>query len=102
MSEALKEFSFDRKDIVEIENRKEVLQTESNNQMRYSMAGLITGTVFALMGTALFILGISGSVSWTAKGLGFESRLVDGSPGALLSIIGLIIVLGTRYNRVCK
>lgn len=69
----------------------------SKHQLIYSIAGLILGLVCILGGVALFINGVSGSTSWTAKILGAESQVSDAAPGAVLFIVGLFIVLITRY-----
>ena len=69
----------------------------SKHQLIYSIAGLILGLVCILGGVALFINGVAGSTSWTAKILGAESQISDAAPGAVLFIVGLFIVLITRY-----
>ena len=51
-----------------------------------------------VLGIVLFFLGITGAVSWTAKVLGAESQLVDAAPGVVLFVVGLFVVLVTRYD----
>ena len=72
----------------------EVLKGERH----YAVAGLITGCLVILVGCALFYLGVDGKVTWSAKAFGFSSELVDASPGAVLFIVGLFIIWGTRYK----
>lgn len=69
----------------------------SKHQLLYSIAGLILGGVCMLGGIILFLNGVTGSTSWTAKLLGTESQLSDAAPGAVLFIVGMFIVLITKY-----
>jgi len=69
----------------------------SKHQLLYSIAGLILGGVCMLGGIVLFLNGVTGSTSWTAKLLGAESQLSDAAPGAVLFIVGLLVVLTTKY-----
>ncbi|GAB3939282.1 hypothetical protein [Larkinella terrae] len=64
----------------------------------YSMTGLGLGLVSMIGGIALFLNGIAGSTSWTAKILGNESTITDAAPGAILFIVGLFTVVTTRYK----
>ena len=66
-------------------------------QFLYSFGGLILGGICIIGGILLFINGISGSTSWSAKLLGIESGLSDAAPGAILFIVGLFIVVATRF-----
>lgn len=75
----------------------DVVTELSKHQLLYSIAGLILGTVCMLGGIVLFLNGVTGSTSWTAKFLGAESQLSDAAPGAVLFIVGLFIVLITKY-----
>ena len=49
-------------------------------------------------GIVLFFLGITGTMTWGAKVLGAESQLSNAAPGALLFVVGLFVVLITRYK----
>ena len=64
----------------------------------YSMTGLALGFVSMVGGIALFLNGVTGSTSWAAKILGTESRLTDAAPGAVLFLVGLFVVVVTRYK----
>lgn len=64
----------------------------------YSMTGLFLGLVSMLGGIALFLHGVAGSTSWTAKILGNESTITDAAPGAVLFVVGLFVVVATRYR----
>ena len=75
----------------------EVVTELSKHQLLYSIAGLIVGAGCMLGGIVLFLNGVTGSTSWTAKLLGAESQLSDAAPGAVLFIVGLFIVLITKY-----
>lgn len=64
----------------------------------YSICGLVLGLACVLGGIVLFIRGISGSTSWTASIIGAESTITDAAPGAVLFIVGLFVVLITRFR----
>jgi hypothetical protein len=68
----------------------------------YSMTGLILGLICMIGGIILFLNGVSGATSWTAKILGSESIITDAAPGAILFIVGLFIVIATRYSAKIK
>lgn len=67
-------------------------------QFVYSLVGLIVGLGVVLVGSALFLRGIAGNASWTARILGFESAISDAGPGALLFVVGIFIVWSTRFE----
>ena len=66
-------------------------------QFIYSMAGLVLGLVCVIGGIVLFLYGIAGETSWTAKVIGLESDISDAAPGSLLFIAGICIVYITRF-----
>lgn len=74
----------------------------SRNELFYSLSGLVVGLVCILGGIILFLNGIVGATSWTAKILGAESTVSDAAPGALLFIVGMFCVFITRYKFVHK
>jgi hypothetical protein len=67
-------------------------------QIIYSLAGLTLGLICIVGGILLFIRGIVGSSSWTAKIVGAESNISDAAPGVILFIVGLFIILVTKYS----
>ena len=84
-------------------------KTDSNTQLAlakfeliYSIIGQFLGLICILGGVILFINGVAGSTSWTAKILGAESTITDAAPGAILFIVGLFFVFVTRYKFVHK
>jgi hypothetical protein len=64
----------------------------------YSMTGLFLGLVSMLGGIVLFLNGVTGTTSWTAQILGNTSNLTDAAPGAVLFVVGLFVVIATRYR----
>jgi hypothetical protein len=62
------------------------------------MAGLVLGLVSMIGGSVLFLNGVAGSTNWTAKILGNESTITDAAPGAILFVIGLFVVIVTRFK----
>ncbi|WP_111899585.1 hypothetical protein [Aeromonas veronii] len=71
-------------------------------ELIYTVIGQILGLVCILGGIALFLNGVAGSTSWTAKIFGAESTITDAAPGAVLFIVGLFFVIVTRYKFVHK
>jgi hypothetical protein len=64
----------------------------------YSLCGMVLGLVCILGGIVLFLRGVTGATSWTAKLLGAESSMTDAAPGAILFIVGLLLVVATRFR----
>lgn len=77
---------------------KEVLLASMKHKFIYSMTGLFLGLISMLGGILLFLNGVAGSSSWTAKILDSESTITDAGPGAILFIVGLFVILITRYK----
>jgi hypothetical protein len=73
------------------------LERLSKDQLTYSISGLILGGICVVGGIVLFLNGVAGSTSWTAKILSAESNVSDAAPGAVLFIVGLFVVFSTRY-----
>lgn len=67
-------------------------------ELIYSITGLVLGLCCIAAGVVLFLKGITGSTSWTAKALGLESTISDAAPGAIVFIVGLFVVMVTRYK----
>lgn len=64
----------------------------------YSYGGLVLGLMCILGGLALFVGGATATTNWVAHILGSTSEISDASPGAVLFIVGLFIVLVTRFD----
>lgn len=64
----------------------------------YSIAGLVLGLICTIGGIALLIMGVTGASDWYASFLGFESRITQAAPGAVLFVVGLFTALVTRYK----
>ncbi len=67
-------------------------------QLVYSTLGLILGLVCILGGIYLFIQGVTGEMNWSLKLLGNESDIVNAAPGAVLFIVGLFLVIVTKFK----
>jgi hypothetical protein len=63
---------------------------------RYAFVGILVGALMILLGGGLFLLGITGVMTWVARALGFTSKFVDASPGAVLFIVGLLVIWNSR------
>jgi hypothetical protein len=80
------------------EHSDRVITKVSNHQLIYSLAGLVLGLACIIGGIILFLAGVSGKMSWTAKFLGASSEILDAAPGAVLFIVGLFTVFVTRFR----
>jgi hypothetical protein len=69
-------------------------------QRRASRDALVVGVVLALLGVVLFLLGIAGSLTWSLQAFGFDSKLVDASPGAVMVVAGVIVMVLNRFRAV--
>jgi hypothetical protein len=67
-------------------------------QLIYSLGGLVLGFACIIGGIVLFLHGVTGATSWTAKILGAQSTVSDAAPGVVLFIVGLFFVVVTRFN----
>jgi hypothetical protein len=84
-------------------------KTYSNTQLGLAKFELINsimwqflGLVCILGGLILFLNGVAGSTSWTAKILGAESTITDAASGAISFKVGLFFVFLIRYKFVHK
>lgn len=68
----------------------------------YSICGLLLGLACIIGGILLFLHGVTGSTNWTANILGAESTITDAAPGAVLFVVGIFLVLITRYTTRVK
>ena len=60
--------------------------------------GLLLSLAVLLVGCSLFYVGISGNVARVARALGLTIEIAEASPGALLFVVGLLMVWATRYK----
>lgn len=67
-------------------------------QLIYSTIGLILGHVCVLGGIYLFVLGVTGEMNWSLKVFGNESVIANAASGAVLFIVGLFLVIVTKFK----
>ncbi len=67
-------------------------------QLIYSVIGLLLGLSCILGGIFLFALGVTGAMSRDLLILGSESKIINAAPGAVLFIVGLFLVVVTKYK----
>jgi len=83
-------------------NNNEIINRALRYKLIYSMTGLVLGLICIIGGILLFLNGVTGSSSWTAKILGNESNITDAAPGAILFIVGLFVIIATRYSSIVE
>jgi hypothetical protein len=58
--------------------------------------GQIVGAVLILVGVAVSIAGVSGSIDWIVNGVGWGSKLTNASPGVFFSLLGFLIFMRSK------
>ena len=83
----------------EIANKSpKIVEIVSSHQLTYSIMGVFFGVLCILGGIVLFFSGIAGKTHWAVNLLGIESTITDASPGAILFIVGFLIIIITKYD----
>jgi hypothetical protein len=77
---------------------KQFWRSAGRYQFIYSMTGLLLGLASMILGSFLFLRGVTGATSWTAKILGASSQITDAAPGVVLFVVGLFVVYITRFK----
>lgn len=67
-------------------------------QLFYSITGLVLGLACIFGGVYLFIQGATGEMDWSLSIFGAKSNIVQAAPGAVLFIVGLFVVIVTKYK----
>jgi hypothetical protein len=104
MQEAMVKGSSEREDVQRTSNdsldqrssSEKLIAQAVRSEYIYGMLGQILGLSSIIGGVVLFLNGVAGSTSWTAKLLGLESNINDAAPGSVLFIVGLFLVRATR------
>lgn len=73
-----------------------LLAQSIKGEYEYAKLGLILGVLTIVGGTILSLYGVVGNTSWTAKILGFESKLGDAAPGVVLFVAGIFFIRLTK------
>jgi hypothetical protein len=68
------------------------------SQRRYSIAGLVLGSIIIVGGAVLMVLGFTETVDITFESGGSKGHVATGSLGTVLALIGLAIVYFTRFK----
>lgn len=66
------------------------------------LLSLIGGIGCLIAGIVLTVLGFTGSIEWIVELSGFTSRLINASPGIVLMILGLVLILRSRLKIKAK
>jgi uncharacterized protein YjeT (DUF2065 family) len=85
-----------------VEQNPELARQLAREEAKKSTFGLVIGLICLVAGLVLIYAGVEGSIDWTLKGIGLESKLAKASPGALLFVVGVIIIWITRFSYVVK
>jgi hypothetical protein len=64
----------------------------------YSIVGLVLGLACIIGGVILGLSGVVGHTSWAASLLGFSTNISDAAPGVILFVVGIFMVLITRFR----
>lgn len=87
----------------EVENvGEETVQQLAKAQLLYSFSGLALGVFVMILGCVLLYLGISGESNFIADTLGIKAEISNAAPGTVLIVVGLIVVIATRFSFTIK
>ena len=67
-------------------------------QFIYSIVGLVLGLFSMAIGGFLCLSGVAGHSNLSAKLLGAATELSDAAPGTVLFVVGLLVVVATRFK----
>jgi hypothetical protein len=84
------------------EQNPELARDLAKREGSKSTLGLVIGLICVVGGIALIYAGVEGSIDWTLKVMGLESKLAKASPGVVLSVAGVIIIWITRFRYIVK
>ncbi len=83
-------------EIAEYQGSPKPIKSAISLEYAYAFAGVAAGIVLVVLGCVLFLYGIVGTSSWSARFLGMESDLIDAAPGAILFVVGIAVFWITR------
>jgi hypothetical protein len=69
-----------------------------NNQTAITRLVVVLGFLVIVIGSYLSYCGLSNKLNWNFSFLGINSNLVNATPGALLCVIGLVIIVIALKN----
>jgi len=81
---------------------EETVQQLAKAQLLYSFFGLAFGVFVMVLGCILLYLGISGESNFIADTFGIKAELTDAAPGTVLIVVGLIVIVVTRFRLTIK
>lgn len=92
-----------RMDSVEInkkfsDNNPKEVAALSRMQLIYSILGLVVGVLCIIFGTYLYLNGAINNTKWIIDVMNIKSELSDAGPGAVLFVVGLLVIAITKYN----
>lgn len=76
----------------------DIFRRAVDNEYRYSRWGLVLGLICILLGAALFLNGVAGNTNWAVDVAGLSWKLNDAAPGAVLVVIGGLIIWFTKHR----
>ena len=85
-----------------VREHPELAKQLAKGEQQKSTFGLVIGLICVVGGLALIYAGVEGSIDWTLKGMGLESKLAKASPGVILFLVGLYIIWITRFRYIVK
>lgn len=64
----------------------------------YSLVGLLLGLSCIIAGVVLGLAGVTSHTAWTANALGLSTSMTDATPGVIVFVVGIFMVLITRFK----
>ena len=82
----------------DVEVKDEMIKHLAKAQLLYSFVGLVLGIFVMVLGCILLYLGITGETKFVAETIGIKAELSDAAPGTLLIVVGLVVVVVTKFK----
>lgn len=79
-------------------NSSEIIKQGMHYEFISFLLPFISGFACLIGGFILTILGFNGNISWIVEVSGFTSKLTNATPGIILMIIGLLIILNKKFE----
>lgn len=79
-------------------NSSEIIKQGMHYEFISFLLPFISGFACLIGGFILTILGFNGNISWIVEVSGFTSKLTNATPGIILMIVGLLIILNKKFE----
>lgn len=79
-------------------DKKELLKFLGGKEFSVTLVKTGIGFICIVVGVVLIFLGINGAIDFNIEAKGFIAKLVNGSPGIFLVLIGFLIIILSNFT----